>query len=146
MASNTPPQHPPSPSSPSSTKSSISKPQSPSSSSTASTYTSSPSSPAQNPRSSTPSPPSSSSPHLSANFASPQSHQVDYDHEVYLRLIAGENSTKTPNQIYREKLVRRQTTRALDLAVLDPVGQQNPSPVDLEWAESLRVRDRLVGG
>ncbi|PYH84518.1 hypothetical protein BO82DRAFT_352075 [Aspergillus uvarum CBS 121591] len=90
--------------------------------------------------------------HLSANFASPQSHQIDYDHEVYLRLIAGENPkdttqiTKTPNQIYREKLVRRQTTRALDLAVLDPsVGQQNPSPVDLEWAESQRVRDRLVG-
>ncbi|OJJ97893.1 hypothetical protein ASPACDRAFT_45193 [Aspergillus aculeatus ATCC 16872] len=90
--------------------------------------------------------------HLSANFASPQSHQIDYDHEVYLRLIAGENPkdntqiTKTPNQIYREKLVRRQTTRALDLAVLDPsVGQQNPSPVDLEWAESQRVRDRLLG-
>ncbi|RAH45148.1 uncharacterized protein BO95DRAFT_148112 [Aspergillus brunneoviolaceus CBS 621.78] len=98
------------------------------------------------------SPPKSQPLHLSANFASPQSHQIDYDHEVYLRLIAGENPkdstqiTKTPNQIYREKLVRRQTTRALDLAVLDPsVGQQNPSPVDLEWAESQRVRDRLVG-
>ncbi|PYI18363.1 hypothetical protein BO99DRAFT_362292, partial [Aspergillus violaceofuscus CBS 115571] len=115
-----------------------------------STSTSQTAIPSQNPQSQSQ---SQSQPlHLSANFASPQSHQIDYDDEVYLRLIAGENPkdttqiTKTPNQIYREKLVRRQTTRALDLAVLDPsVGQQNPSPVDLEWAESQRVRDRLVG-
>lgn len=44
-------------------------------------------------------------PHLSANFAHPQSHQIDYDHEVYLHLMAGgdeKNKTKTPNQVYRE--------------------------------------------
>ncbi|PWY95154.1 hypothetical protein BO94DRAFT_531063 [Aspergillus sclerotioniger CBS 115572] len=88
-------------------------------------------------------------PHLSANFAHPQSHQIDYDHEVYLHLMAGgdeKNKTKTPNQVYRQNIVRRHTTRALDPAVVDPRGQRDPSPLDLEWAESQRARDRLVGG
>ncbi|PYH46737.1 uncharacterized protein BP01DRAFT_381168 [Aspergillus saccharolyticus JOP 1030-1] len=100
-------------------------------------------------------PPPPTSPHLSANFN--RNHTVDYDHEVYLELITNKSAnpnssdkdhatvSKTPNQIYRENLVRRQTTRALDLAVLDPVGHQDPSPVDLEWAERERVRERVVG-
>ncbi|PYH89387.1 hypothetical protein BO71DRAFT_336826 [Aspergillus ellipticus CBS 707.79] len=86
-----------------------------------------------------------SQPHLSANFAHPASHQIDYDHEVYLHLTGGKTQTKTPNQVYRENLVRQHTTRALDPAVVDPRGQQDPSPLDLEWAESQRARDWVVG-
>ncbi|PWY80701.1 hypothetical protein BO70DRAFT_396994 [Aspergillus heteromorphus CBS 117.55] len=94
--------------------------------------------------------PSQQKPHLSANFAHPSSHQIDYDHETYLHLIGGggegKNQPKTLNQVFRENLVRRSSTRALDPAVVDPRGQRDPSPLDLEWAESQRVRDRLVGG
>ncbi|RAL01088.1 uncharacterized protein BO80DRAFT_464757 [Aspergillus ibericus CBS 121593] len=89
-------------------------------------------------------------PHLSANFAHPQSHQIDYDHEVYLHLMAGgdeKNKTKTPNQVYREVgAVVLSSTCAAHPAVVDPRGQRDPSPLDLEWAESQRARDRLVGG
>ncbi|GLA61126.1 hypothetical protein AtubIFM54640_001635 [Aspergillus tubingensis] len=93
-------------------------------------------------------------PHLSANFANPSSQRIDYDHEVYLHLMSGDdgddtrkdkNRSKTPNQVYRENIVRRHTTRALDPAVVDPNAQRDPSPLDLEWAESQRVRERLVG-
>jgi hypothetical protein len=56
---------------------------------------------------------SKSSPlNLSANFAGAHSHSkvqagnpnaVDYDHEIYLQLTAGEKAKeKTPNQVYRE--------------------------------------------
>lgn len=50
-------------------------------------------------------------PHLSANFAHPSSQRIDYDHEVYLHLMSGDdggdtrkdkNKSKTPNQVYRE--------------------------------------------
>ncbi|PWY76794.1 hypothetical protein BO83DRAFT_387443 [Aspergillus eucalypticola CBS 122712] len=50
-------------------------------------------------------------PHLSANFANPSSQRIDYDHEVYLHLMSGDdgedtrkdkNKSKTPNQVYRE--------------------------------------------
>ncbi|GLA39213.1 hypothetical protein AnigIFM63309_006545 [Aspergillus niger] len=98
--------------------------------------------------------PQEEKPHLSANFANPSSQRIDYDHEVYLHLMSGDdgddtrkdkNRSKTPNQVYRENIVRRHTTRALDPAVVDPNAQRDPSPLDLEWAESQRVRERLVG-
>ncbi|KAI9375982.1 hypothetical protein BJX61DRAFT_539298 [Aspergillus egyptiacus] len=90
-------------------------------------------------------------PGLSANFADPKApFAVNYDQEVYLQLMAGEeeagtpagtatkkNKSKTPTQIYREEWVRR----ALDPAISDPRG--DPSPIDLECAENQRVRDKF---
>ncbi|KAL4973697.1 hypothetical protein BDW66DRAFT_153560 [Aspergillus desertorum] len=106
-------------------------------------------------RTQTQSGPQSSSlyPGLGANFAhDPKApFTVNYDQEVYLQLMAGEegagpgapdtnkNKTKnkTLNQIYREEWVRR----ALNPAISDPRG--DPSPIDFECAESQRVRERF---
>ncbi|EAW24852.1 uncharacterized protein NFIA_103400 [Aspergillus fischeri NRRL 181] len=85
--------------------------------------------------------------HLSANFAGAHSKPhagnpsaVGYDHEIYLQLTAGEKAKeKTPNQVYREERARRRTTRALDLAILEPQG--DPSPIDFECAEVQSKRD-----
>ncbi|CEN59779.1 hypothetical protein ASPCAL02223 [Aspergillus calidoustus] len=89
---------------------------------------------------------------LSANFAhDPKTpFTVNYDQEVYLQLMAGEDGaragegadakrklSKTPTQIYREEWVRR----ALNPAISDPRG--DPSPNDFECAESQRERDRF---
>ncbi|KAL2860855.1 uncharacterized protein BJX67DRAFT_325961 [Aspergillus lucknowensis] len=92
-------------------------------------------------------------PGLSANFAhDPKApFAVNYDQEIYLQLMSGEEGTgretaggagkkklnRTPTQIYREEWVRR----ALNLAISDPRG--DPSPIDLECAESQRERDRF---
>ncbi|KAL2848567.1 hypothetical protein BJY01DRAFT_246291 [Aspergillus pseudoustus] len=89
---------------------------------------------------------------LSANFAHDPKipFAVNYDQEVYLQLMAGEDGAKageggdtrkklnkTPTQIYREEWVRR----ALNPAISDPRG--DPSPNDFECAESQRERDRF---
>ncbi|KAL4989155.1 hypothetical protein BDW68DRAFT_176276 [Aspergillus falconensis] len=92
-------------------------------------------------------------PGLGANFAhDPKApFTVNYDQEVYLQFMAGEesdgtgtpdanknkNKNKTLNQIYREEWVRR----ALNPAISDPRG--DPSPIDFECAESQRVRERF---
>ncbi|RDW94206.1 uncharacterized protein DSM5745_01528 [Aspergillus mulundensis] len=109
-----------------------------------------------------PSPQTSSAwPGLGANFAhDPKApFTVNYDQEVYLQFMAGEegtgttgtgtgtgtgtpdiskkNKNKTPKQIYREEWVRR----ALNPAISDPRGE--PSPSDFEYAESQRIRERF---
>ncbi|KAL4781453.1 hypothetical protein BJX76DRAFT_16590 [Aspergillus varians] len=97
-------------------------------------------------------------PGLGANFAHhPKApFTVNYDQEVYIQLMAGEEGTgrtgtgrgdgsgagtkkknKTPTQIYREEWVRR----ALNPAISDPRGE--PSSIDFECAENQRARDTI---
>ncbi|ODH50203.1 hypothetical protein GX48_03624 [Paracoccidioides brasiliensis] len=77
---------------------------------------------------------------------------MQYDHEIYLQLTAGEDGTieKTANQVYLEKLTepahltvqereRLLQSRSQDPAVYDPQ-QDAPSPIDFECAERQRIR------
>ncbi|KAL6236231.1 hypothetical protein BDW75DRAFT_117004 [Aspergillus navahoensis] len=102
-------------------------------------------------------------PGLGANFAhDPKApFTVNYDQEVYLQFMAGEESAgtgtpdanknkkknKTLNQIYRERrgvclpYLKEWVRRALNPAISDPRG--DPSPIDFECAESQRVRERF---
>ncbi|EEH20797.2 hypothetical protein PABG_03028 [Paracoccidioides brasiliensis Pb03] len=66
---------------------------------------------------------------------------MQYDHEIYLQLTAGEDGTieKTANQVYLEERERLLQSRSQDPAVYDPQ-QDAPSPIDFECAERQRIR------
>ncbi|EEH36607.1 hypothetical protein PAAG_07025 [Paracoccidioides lutzii Pb01] len=66
---------------------------------------------------------------------------MQYDHEIYLQLTAGEDGTieKTANQVYLEERERLLQSRSQDPAVYDPQ-QDAPSPIDFECAERQRIK------
>ncbi|OJD19886.1 hypothetical protein ACJ73_08611 [Blastomyces percursus] len=100
-------------------------------------------------------------PYFSPNFAhhepsstSPKAHKwqrvpVQYEHEMYLHLTAGDDGIieKTANQLYLEERRRRLHSRSQDPAVSGPQ-QDCPSPIDFECAEMERIRavERQRGG
>ncbi|KLJ08155.1 hypothetical protein EMPG_16393 [Blastomyces silverae] len=92
--------------------------------------------------------------HYLALSTSPKAHKwqrvpMQYEHEMYLRLTAGDDGIieKTANQLYLEERQRRLHSRSQDPAVSGP--QENcPSPIDFECAEMERIRavERQRGG
>ncbi|PGH09088.1 hypothetical protein GX51_00842 [Blastomyces parvus] len=98
---------------------------------------------------------------FSPNFAhyeppstSPKAHKwqrvpMQYEHEMYLQLTAGDDGTieKTANQLYLEEQRRRLHSRSQDPAVSGPE-HNSPSPIDFECAEMARKRavERQRGG
>ncbi|EDN10557.1 hypothetical protein I7I51_01395 [Histoplasma capsulatum] len=91
--------------------------------------------------------------YFSPNFAqyegpsmSPKAHKwqqvpMQYEHEMYLQLTAGNDGVaeKTASQLYLEERRRRLHSQSQDPAISGP--QQNcPSPIDFEAAEIERIR------
>ncbi|PGH27355.1 hypothetical protein AJ80_01067 [Polytolypa hystricis UAMH7299] len=66
---------------------------------------------------------------------------IQYEHEVYLQLTAGESGhiEKTANQKYLEERALRRAFRAHDPAVSDPQFT-TPSPTDFEFAQIQRIK------
>ncbi|OXV09931.1 hypothetical protein Egran_02306 [Elaphomyces granulatus] len=86
-----------------------------------------------------------SSTNFHSNFAEQKPSQdsrlsIEYDHETYLQLIAGDRAAeKTANQIYLEERARQLLLRSQDPAISDPQG--DPSSTDFECAQSHDAND-----
>jgi len=65
---------------------------------------------------------------------------IEYDHETYLQLIAGDQAAeKTANQMYLEERARQLLLRSQDPAISGP--QADPSSMDFECAQSQMMHD-----